>query len=105
MKYLIPLLFLFSCTQEVIDELPTRCNGKGCLSVENNFGSNIYVERFCGSTMHCEEDTTFYAYGRTTKVFEVITGKYPYHFILHGKREWIDSLEIIECDTLFLEFH
>lgn len=104
MKYLIPLLFLFACTQEAIDTIEPNCNGKGYLSVENNFGSNIYISEYCLG-VRCENDTTFYAYGRTTKIFELNSGKLPYGFILHGSREWIDSLDIMECDTLFLEFH
>jgi hypothetical protein len=101
MRYLIPLLFLFSCTQEVIDELPTTCNGNGYLSIENSGTIDIVAQQSCSGSP-C--GNLLKARAKTTTVFEVKPEPNFYYFTRYGITEERFIAIVAECDTAFVIF-
>jgi hypothetical protein len=101
MRYLIPLLFLFSCTQEVIDTIEPRCNGKGYLSIENSGTIDIIAQQSCSGSP-C--GYLLKAKAKRTTVFEVNPEPNVYYFTRYGITEERFIAIVAECDTAFVVF-
>jgi hypothetical protein len=100
MRYLIPLLFLFSCAKEPLIELP-KCNGKAYLSIENSGTIDIVAQKACSGNP-CGD--LLKARAKTTTVFEVKPEPNFYYFTRYGITEERFIAIVAECDTAFVIF-